>query len=363
MPRQRAPRPTSFNYLDSEKLGRIPDGHHAQHEFCFYVHDTLLHLLREADASHIRSITLELTPAERDLLEASPDDPIGVLLGTSKRADARRVLLNHVILALCADTLNFVYEALMALSKRKYTVSLTLFRKPFRENLLYLSWLLADEDDFFARFESGPATGMETRAINANQRIEIFRQAIKCLITEEVFNSEHLHWMIFDKSKSAGLAQLFDKAVHLVTSSNSTMRTEELNFNFIFKNPDDDDIFDSLYPNIGYVLMYMFSVIATLFSRVLPIEEAYVSRIVLIMFGAYHDLFSKGHSPVMRTVRRAFRDFMKCPVCKQAFSIRKGQVARFLIAERVVCGTCGSDTDFPILWLLGQAGFSVAKSP
>jgi hypothetical protein len=265
------------------------------------------------------------------------------------------------MLALTADMLNFIYEGLTALGKRKYVVGFATLRKPFRETLFYLSLLLADEDEFFRLFENGPSDGMKLREFRPAQREGIFQAALTTMLVDEVFDAKHLNRIAFDKSDPDGLAGLFDKAQHLVTSFNLNLRTEPLNFNFVFKDSRDADVFQASYPHIAYVLMYLFGVVTSLFSRALPIDKDHVGKLVLIMFAVYHSLFCRGRSPIVATVNRAFKDIMKCTVCDAEFTIDKAGAPRFFIAERMVCKRCGADTDFPILWLMAKAGITLSK--
>ncbi|HEX8643043.1 MAG TPA: hypothetical protein VF702_03925 [Allosphingosinicella sp.] len=321
----------------------------------------MLHLLREADASHMRSMEVDLTSEEQQAFLATPEDPIGVLLQTSKRVETKRLLLNHVMLALTADMLDFLYDGLIALSKRKYVVGFALLRKPLRETLFYLSLLLSDEEEFFRLFENGPAHGLRLREFRPDQRKSIFSGAINAMLIDDLFSATHLNDTVFDKSNPNGLAILFDQANHLVTSFNANLKTDSLNFNFVFKNPEDDDVFHTTYPQLAYALMYMFGIVTSLFSRTLPIDREYVGRLVLIMFAVYHSLFCRGSSGLLRQINLAFGELLKCSVCEMPFVIRKSNAPRFFVAERMVCKRCGSDTDFPILWLLGQAKLSFAK--
>jgi hypothetical protein len=47
-----------------------------------------------------------------------------------------------------------LFEALSCSRKEKLAVTFALLRKPLRENLLYLEWLLADPEELLTRFYS-----------------------------------------------------------------------------------------------------------------------------------------------------------------------------------------------------------------
>jgi hypothetical protein len=60
--------------------------------------------------------------------------------------------------------------------------------------------------------------------------------------TGDYVSGEFLLSALFDLKADGGLYGLFQHAVHLVTVQRVELRTASENFNFIFKNPTDDDI-------------------------------------------------------------------------------------------------------------------------
>ena len=79
----------------------------------------------------------------------------------------------HLVIALLADFCHFVYEALRCIP-RKLTVTYNLLRKPLRDNLLYLEWMLADRNDFMNRFRQG-GDAIDTARLNREQKLTIIR--------------------------------------------------------------------------------------------------------------------------------------------------------------------------------------------
>lgn len=343
-----------LNYLPAEKIGAIPPRFAARHEFCFYLHDLILHLLVEVENLQIRSGKFEISRSDQAIVQDQFEDFLDYLLKSDHRTQASRMLLNHVMVALVSDFLSFVYEGLIALSKRKFSVGFSLLRKPFKENLLHLSWMLADTAEYFEKFESSPATLMESRKTDQVARVKIIECAIENCFIKDVFNAELLEKIIYDKNYDAGLASLFDKATHLVTGARA-IRTEPLNLNFIFKDPRDNDIFESTYSSISLILMYAFAILSSELEKITPIDTSYVRRRLLIAFMVYQSLFLKGPPKVYKTLEKALGGLVKCPVCKSRYKAKKAAVPRLLISERFVCPDCSSDVSFPILWLMGQA--------
>jgi hypothetical protein len=124
----------------------------------FYLHDKLVSLLKEYDAHGVQDTVTNAfyeTVEKHGKLEAFEDvELVSYMKKEGLEKPYKLHIASHVVMALTADMLNYLYEALMCLEKRKFSVAFTLLRKPLKEHLFFLSWLLADENDFIQRFEA-----------------------------------------------------------------------------------------------------------------------------------------------------------------------------------------------------------------
>jgi hypothetical protein len=261
--------------LAPESLRQIPEEFHAHHEFCFRIHDLMVEVMRQAEQSQIANISITFDSEDEATAFAKAED-IHQFLVDSGRADvAKRLVLNQFVIPLYGDMLHFIYEALRTLEKHKFTVSFALFRKPLKYSLLFATWLFADEDDFFARLEKSPADEFDERNISKERRVELLQSAIEEIDEARFFEAEHLYDMVFERANARGLAPYFDMASHLVTR-NRGIRTDRLNFNFIFKNPADTDAYEGIYHPLAYVLMYLFLLMVNTMGRMTTISDVYL---------------------------------------------------------------------------------------
>ena len=144
-------------------------------------------------------------------------------LDKSGRGDLeRRAVVNHVCNALFADMLHFVYEALRALEKRKFTVAFSLLRKPFKEGLLIVAQMCADEVGFFDKMKTDAKNLLNRRELDEAGIKELLRRAIAACRGASFTNANALYDATFNFQNDLGLAGLFDKATHLVTDSRGT---------------------------------------------------------------------------------------------------------------------------------------------
>ena len=108
-----------------------------------------------------------------------------------------------------------------------------MLRKPLLDNLMYFTWMVADEDGFHLAFTSGDPAKI-TQKVLGNRRSELMQAAIEETGLSAVVRIEDLHSIIFDVSNPDGLYGLFQHAVHLVTVDRIEIKTSPENFNFIF---------------------------------------------------------------------------------------------------------------------------------
>lgn len=349
---------SKLNYLSEEKLGLIPPKFYPHHELCFFIHDTALGLWSQFRAGSHPTVRIDFEDAETHEHFAEVADPITFLLNTGEEETAKYLSVEQAKMALFGDAFQHIYEGLVTLSKRKFVVSFSLLRKPFKENLILLMWCLYDEEDFWRTLRSDPASGFGHPGLTARKRKEIIQGAIDKIYLRDAFDPNFVDQYIFDRKCAAGLAQLFDKALHLVTH-HGDMRTEDLNLNFIFKDPFDDDIFEETYIGLAQILLlYLF-----LLLELLPFEDEQKKKMAewysLTAFGSFSTLFIKGKNELLGSINRDFKPFMKCPYCHEGFTIWKKDAARFFINEEVKCSDCGMTHRFPLFWLISQSEIRV----
>lgn len=158
---------------------------------------------------------------------------------------------------------------------------------------------------------------------------------------------------IYDRKNEYGLAPLFDKATHLVTR-NRHIATEDLNINFIFKDPNDNDIYENIYEDLSMVLMYLNLLQIELYSMMGFSRPKYKQWLWFTSIGSFLALFRRGNSPILRHVNRDWKEFLLCPACEAPFRVSKAEAPCFFITETVVCKQCGTEHHFPLGWLLSK---------
>lgn len=344
--------PNSVHLIPRNRLRWIPSDLRLAHEYCFFLHDEGTRLLVEyegADAHVVNFKFRSKVEAKAFNEHADKEDPITAMRAGGYGAEARKVVLNQITMAMVSDCLHHIYEALSCLEKRKVIVALNLLRKPLTDNLLYLSWMLGDEDGFYQAFITNSPRGI-TSSILKSKRAEILSSALAMTEVADVLDPEFIDRTLFAHANTSGFQKLFQHAVHLVTVQRVELATTPENFNFIFKRYDDDDLYELVYDVLPHILLYLSHVIFGLFERMAPPDDggknAFYVRSIL---GLYLVEGEENETHAME--RLAGLTCVECPDCHSALKITPHNAARLVLTESYRCAGCRRSQPFPFSWI------------
>lgn len=344
--------------IDDERLRHVPKNRRGQHEYCFHIHDLMVQLLTEVELLQVGHVELHLDGEDEMRQLAESEHALDFLAATGRGEIERRVVINHMSVALFSDMLHFIFGALTALERRKFAVAFSLLRKPFKEGLLTAAWMCADEQDFFNRLKSDPRDSFDQGRLSPDQKKAVIQGAIdKCRGTSFA-DADRIYALVYDRKNEFGLAPLFDKATHLFTR-NIHIATEDYNVNFIFKNPLDVDLYDG-YVDIAIILLFLHMMQIELCSRMDHYNKKYLNWLLFTSLGAYEALFVSGRSGMLLGANRMFKEFLNCPRCDEPIRVRKVDAPRFFITEMLQCRSCGAVHSFPLSWLLSNLEVDIA---
>ncbi|MBU0588741.1 MAG: hypothetical protein KJ852_08420 [Gammaproteobacteria bacterium] len=353
----------SLGLLEFDRLALIPPAYWPHHEFCFYLHDQMLELLVQYEASGAHQwVTSAFDAAAKEYGTSYTDIDILELLRQKELVPYyRHHIVSHLVLGLAADMLHFLYESLMCFEKRKFSVAYALLRKPLKENLLFLSWLLGNENDFITRFEKDNYSTLN--GLNPERRTQIFTDAISRLPVNGAFAADLLEKILFSKVHARSFEPIWQRATHLITSQGTSLRTEDLNINFIFHDASADESFEHLYKNLPYVMLYAVQVSLECFARVLPSNEHTTSHLILTSLGAYECLFErKQRAGITAMLGRHLKPFLKCIHCASRIRLTRQNAIDMYLRERLTCHKCGLESPLPLYWLFAQANITVKRT-
>jgi hypothetical protein len=345
--------PNSIGLRPRSRLSQIPAELRLAHEYCFFLHDEMVRMLRDYEnaEAHFVSVKFRNKKAAKEFERLNKtNDAITTLRMSGYEAEARRVMLNQITMGLVSDLLHHVFEALCCLEKRKFTVAMNLLRKPLTDSLLYLSWILGDEDRFYESFVTASPADISPKVVN-NRRAEILSMALAKTNISSIIDIERLEKALFKQDTYNGFQRLFQHAVHLVTVQQPAFKTTSENFNFIFKSFADNDIFDFVYAELPEALLYLSHVVFGLFCRIkVPedgVKEAFSARSVL-GFGviSVYENEKVDHDPLADIMSK-----IQCPSCSARLKLTQHNAARVFLSENFRCTQCRKIIPFPFSYI------------
>lgn len=340
-----------------ERMVGIPPHLRLLHELTFSFHDRVVQAMKEVDDFGPRAYEVKVPP-ELDLTAEDVRSLDGVALARAAGAHdtAKNMLLGECILALIADALNFICEALFSYEKGKITVSLSLMRKPMKENLLFLEWILQDEDDFFRALGSEDREELGIERLPPERRRQIIEGALKRIDGAVFTDAQALYDLRYDKA-SNGLEPLWQKAQHLTTTRHANLRTEVENLNFIFATPDNiAGIYEHVGPSYFLLVLHFYEVALTALQRTYEVDPNIRTIEKLARTAAV--VMARGQSQSLdetfREVARLCVGYVTCE-CGGAPQITGETFARALFSRELPCSVCGGATPFDLYSLMATS--------
>jgi hypothetical protein len=252
----------------------LPDEFRFSHDYCVFLHDVLADIVVSGEKARIFDVTFrfELPDEAAEFSKRNDNDILQWLESHGRAAKAGDIIFRQVVVALLSDFCHFVFEALRSSSKGKLTVAFTLLRKPLKESLLTFEWLLADRPGFIEAFTQDWPDRLDAvlRNQSTSERLNIIRGAVSRTSHAALFDPAFIEQVRYDRRAEHGLADLFDMAMHLITTF-KVIETEPQNFNFVFSNDGARNTqWYHIYWHLPVILNYAIDVIEALIFTFVP---------------------------------------------------------------------------------------------
>ena len=260
----------------------LPTKYRKRHQLMLYLYDILVDILVKADRYQLSSLSFRFTNeinGESDLFDE---------LDRQKDLDiSEYVYIPHIFFSILRDLNYYLFESLSCIERWKVTVAFSLARKPFQDNLFYLSWILVQPNDFLEKIQYGSPKEYDVSNLKGKKEfiIDLFLKAKESIqyendfldFSKELIDPELLYDIIYNREAENSLTSVFDQSIHLVTN-NKNYPTEKRNLNFIFS--DDkiwDDFWRLFYEKTPYILIYLVEVAIAIFEKYFDIDSEIVT--------------------------------------------------------------------------------------
>ncbi|WP_206862087.1 hypothetical protein [Lysobacter changpingensis] len=243
----------------------LPDEFRFAHDYAFLLHDRLTYLLVEGERTGLFLTHFSLDQVE----EADRPENFPHIFDWFEKYDRGdllgEVLLKAVLPALLSDFCHFIFEALTCSRKGKLTVAYALLRKPLRENLHYIEWLLADPADFLNTLYAKESVALSFSHIGQPDKVKaVVAAALARCANRGALDAELLYELRYDREFPDGFDGMCNQAMHLITTK-PPIATIKQNFNFIFSNDEDRYAqWEQMYRYLPLLLFYATEVVESL---------------------------------------------------------------------------------------------------
>jgi hypothetical protein len=330
--------------------GLLPEQFRFSHEFAFFLHDILASVVVVGERAGIFNTRVHFDSSSdiEAFSRLSGDELWNWLQENGYEEAIFEIAYKQSIVALLSDLGHFVYEALSCSEKGKLTVAYSLLRKPFKENLFYFEWLLADPEDFKQKFhEEGTDTLVLVgrQSVPRERRLEIIQEAVAKTRFPDWVSAQFLYDLRYSRDADYGFDRLWNQATHLITTFRA-FRTEDENFNFVFSTRGAHlDQWRHIYSLVPLLLYHTVEVIEALIATItdldsLEIDWDYTRRVA--GFGLWvRDFYSDERNGLLQSLLNNWNNLnLKCPKCGRTVNFDEVSLERLYKLGEVKCRAC-----------------------
>lgn len=328
----------------------LPTKYRKRHQLMLYLYDILVDILVKADKYQLSSLSFRFTNeinGEIDLFDE---------LDRQKDLDiSEYVYIPHIFFSILRDLNHYLFESLSCIERGKVTVAFSLARKPFQDNLFYLSWILVQPHDFLEKIQYRELREYDVSDLKGKKEfvIDLFLKAKESIqyendfldFSKELLDPELLYDIIYNRKAENSLTSVFDQSIHLVTK-NKNYPTEKRNLNFIFS--DDkiwDDFWRLFYEKTPYILIYLVEVAIAIFEKYFDIDSGIVTlnryirnlKIILALSGEEN----KELESIFDFIFNGDNLSMTCEECRRIYKFNINLVREIKEDYLYTCQNCG----------------------
>lgn len=332
----------------------LPQKYWKQQDYLLYAYDVIADMLRQADKKELSAVTLEFDNlAQGESFEKADD--ILVWMDKNGYHDASiKFFESHVFFSLLKDFCFYMYESISCAARGKVTVAYTLLRKPIRDNLLYLEWLLADKEDLYNKLIYCNFNEYDISKIKPDKVEDIIKSASQKSYMGTAINSDNnVYAFRFSRKEDIGLQRIWDQSMHLVTC-NKNYKTDDGNLNFIFATNDIwDEYWNYYYLVLPQLMAYAIEICEALFLNVVKLDAFELLFNRTIRFNKYANVHTKikemdifrmqSIKLVALLKENNIEASMKCECCTNDISISDEIVKEMIENWTVICPHCGQE--------------------
>lgn len=335
---------------------KFPEDLKFARDYCFFINNIILSTVESAYDSLIFEHNIEFENDEQKIqfkyvLENKDYEQYrDWFRANDKLTDLYFITLKGVLLNLIIDFNNYIYEALEIIQHGNYSVAYTVLRKPFKENLLLLEWIIADPVEFMFKYSFLDSTKYAPLNFfgKKDKLLNIMGRAIKKLKHPSFFDSEVFYQLRYSKRNIHSFDNLWNKSTHLVTTRNN-IKTDTWNLNFVFLTEENrENLLHHLYSFLPLLLFYSSEIVDQVLKNIAKLGKDDVPlRRMAGFIVCFEEAYLKGRADekIFKKQLSKFRKELaqKCPNCSSQLTFTTNNMKLYCLEEKIICQNCSHE--------------------
>lgn len=333
--------------LINRDYSKLPNEFWRSQNLCWYLHDVIMSMFVEATSEDLMDTTIDINNEEEADSLDNCDDVYSWLKERGRNEEFVNIFCKDLSMRLLGDFLNYIHEVLSNLERGKLTIACDLLRKPFKDNLLYLEWLLYNDVELSNLVYEGKVNKY-ARGVKNELKETYVKKIVEYNISQNRFingfgnkNIEKSIYNIrYNYNSPNSLELVWNKATHLVTTYR---KIKSENFNFIYNDMYDYyDYWDYLYGKLPTLLLYTLGIVENIFDKYF---KKISNATKLYNFSLIMGKFCGDDE----NLREEFTDLgdgklnLICENCKKIIKVSKPESYIFYNYWNIMCPKCKQD--------------------
>ncbi len=244
----------------------LPIKYKELHNLCFYLHDILVQVVSEGEKKKLFDIAIKFKKNKDVKKFQDSNDILEWLINNGYEEEFKSIVIKNVLIATISDYCHYIFEALKCSEKSKLAITYTLLRKPLKDNLLFLEWIMTNRNEFLENFQKD-SNFYAIDKIDSTKKKMFIESSVNQINYRETFDADFIYNIRYSKRTVYSLERLWNMANHIVTTS-EYYKTESLNLNFVFSGSDSEESqWNYLYLVLPYLIFYTVEVIQVVLDR------------------------------------------------------------------------------------------------
>lgn len=315
----------------------LPKKFITRHELLLFFNDILVDMLEKADKYNLTSSTINIKNNKE--IPSDVDNIIDWLIENGYKDEAFKSTKAHVFFSLLRDFMFYMHESFSCSERGKVTVAFSNSRKPIKDNLFYMCWLLVDSEELLTKLLDEDPKTFDVSRMDYEDKERIIDEATRKI--NFPLSGEMLTEVIYNRKSARGLSSIWDKTLHIITG-NRNYPTSVGNLNFIFA---DDEVWDehwnAYYEKIPFIMTFASKVSITLFEEIAGVSNDIKTFNQLIRSIKYDMTFSDDFNP--DNYKNLFNELLfTCEECEGEFKLDEKLEMEFISDYLFSCPNCES---------------------